>query len=131
MDGWEPLRSELAADLRRVADRLGGLSESRLHGPVPPHASRADAVRTAAQALAVAGQGVEERDRTEEPAWRTLPRLADHAAADQVALAGHDLLTALADVEPGQPAWAPRGRRTAVEVVAGAAADLAAVRRLL
>jgi hypothetical protein len=129
--GWGSLPDELAADVRRMSDRLGGLSESRLHGPVPPHASRADAARTAARALAVAGQGLEERDATAEPAWRTLPRLADHAVADQVAVAGHDLLTALAGVAQGEVAWAPGGRRTAREVVVNATETLAATRQLL
>jgi hypothetical protein len=129
--GWGSLPEELAADVRRVSDRLAGLSESRLQGPAPPHASRADAARTAARALAVAGQGLEERDGAEEPAWRTLPQLADRAVADQVAVAGHDLLGALADIEPGEAVWSPDGRRTALDVVRNAATDLAVVRRLL
>ena len=39
VDSWEPLRSELAADVGRVADRLRSMSQARLAGPpAPPEA---------------------------------------------------------------------------------------------
>lgn len=130
-EGWGPLREELAADVRRVADRLRSLSQARLAAPVPPHATRADAARQAAAVLATAAQGVEERARPTEPAWRTLPALADFAVGDQVAVTGQDLVAAAAGVAADAPVWAPGGRRRAGDVVAEAAEVLSAVRRLL
>jgi hypothetical protein len=130
-ESWAPLRDELAADVRRVSDRLRTLSATRLAAPVPPFDSRADAAQEAARVLAVAAQGVEDRASAAEPAWRTPQRLADLAAGDQVAVQGHDLLAVLARVDPADEVWAPGSRRTAREVVLGAAETLAATRRLL
>jgi hypothetical protein len=128
---WAALSDELAADVRRVADRLRSLSQSRLAAPAPPHASRADACRDAAQALADAAQGVAERASATEPRWRTLPRLSDLAVGDEVAVTGQDLLDELALCDPDTPVWTRSGRRPARQVVAGAAGSLAAARRLL
>jgi hypothetical protein len=130
-EGWGQLPDELAADVRRVADRLRGLSQARLQGPVPPFGSRAAAAREVARTLAVAAQGLVERGKDDEPAWRLPPDLADFASGDQVAVTGHDLLAALAGVDPAAQIWAPGARRTAREVVAAAAEALAATRRLL
>jgi hypothetical protein len=125
------LRDELAADVRRVSERLRGLSQSRLAAPAPPYHSRADAARAAAQALADAAQGLADREAEAEPPWRTLPRLADFAVSDQVAVTGRDLLDELAGCPATASAWARGGRRAAHAVVADAAGTLAATRRLL
>ena len=65
-EGWAPLAEELAADVRRVADRLRTLSAARLAGPpappedgMPPYRSRAQAARGAAQAMADAAAALE------------------------------------------------------------------------
>jgi hypothetical protein len=130
-DGWGPLRDEIAADVRRVADRLRSLSQSRLAAPAPPYASRADAARAAAQALADAAQGLAERACGPEPSWRPLPLLSDFAVGDQVAVTGRDLLDELSGCDPAAQVWTRSGRRTAREVVTDAAGALAATRRLL
>ncbi len=130
-DDWAPLRDELAADVRRVSDRLRNLSQARLQAPVPPFPSRAAASREAARVLSVAAQGIEARADATEPSWRQPPELADFAVGDQVAVTGHDLLAVLDGLDPAEDAWAPGGRRTSREVVAEAAGTLAATRRLL
>jgi hypothetical protein len=129
--GWGSVRDDLAADVRRVADRLRSLSQSRLAAPVPPHASRADAARTAAQVLADAAQGLAERASSTEPSWRDLPVLSDFAVGDQVAVTGRDLLDEIDATGPTDDVWARGCRRTAREAVAHAAATLAETRRLL
>ena len=48
----------------------------------------------------MAAQGLEARRDGDEPVWRTPPTLSDVAVGDQVAVTGHDLLAALADVGP-------------------------------
>lgn len=135
------VREELAADVRRVADRLRGLSQARLAEAATPHASRAVGARRAAQALADAAQGIEERAGAGEPTWRHVPELTDFAVGDQVAVTGHDLLAALdealggaPDATPAEPAvqvWTRGGRSSLAEVVRGAAAQLADLRRSL
>ena len=130
-DGWAPLRDALAADVRRVSERLRTLSQARLQAPAPPFTSRSDAAREAARVLAVAAQGVEAGGEPAEPTWRVLPQLADFAVGDQVAVTGNDLLAALGGTPPDRPVWAPGGRRPARDVVAAASETLAATRRLL
>lgn len=107
-DDWAPLRAGLAADVRRVSDRLRSLSAARLAGPpgppadgMPPYASRAQAARAAAQALADAAGAFEAAAAGGGPVGRLLPELADFAAGDQVAVTGNDLLAALDLVGPG------------------------------
>ena len=129
--GWGSLRDGLEADARRVPDRLRGLSQARLEAPAAPYASRADAARAAAQRLADAATGLAERSNGHEPHWRALPELSIFAVGDQVAVTAADLLVELAGCDPGDPAWCRGARSTAREVVAGAAAALAATRRLL
>jgi hypothetical protein len=98
------LLDRVAADVRRVADRLRSLSAARLAAPCPPYGSVADAGRAAAAALADAScalAGLEQR---------SLPRLGDFAVGDQVAVTGRDLLDALTaaggDAAPGEAARA-------------------------
>ena len=69
-EGWAPLAEELAADVRRVADRLRTLSAARLAGQpappedgMPPYRSRAQAARGAAQAMADAAAALESAGR--------------------------------------------------------------------
>ncbi len=128
---WAEIREELAADVRRVSDRLRHVSEAQLATPAGPYATRADAGRHAAQALATAAQALEEGAGPASPAWRTVPRLADFAVGDQVAVTGQDLLAAAAATQAGDEVATPDGRRPAAEVVRGAADLLATVRRLL
>ncbi len=130
-DDWGLLRAELAVDVRRVSDRLRSLSHARLREPVPPFPSRAAAGLEAARVLAVAAHGIEERAGADEPSWRQLPELADFAVGDQVAVTGQDLLAALEGLDPAETVWASATRRPARNVVAEAAAALAATRRLL
>jgi hypothetical protein len=156
--GWPgALRAEIEADVRRVAERLRTLSEAQLAAATPPYASRAAGGRALAQTLADAAQALEERESGSEPRWRDVPALSDLAVGDQVARTGQDLLTALdstgrpptprgdhavpafpsggdhavSAVAPAETVWARGTRRTAGEVVADAAAHLAALRRLL
>jgi hypothetical protein len=88
MDSARPVPKRYEADLERTVDRLRGLALARLSAPFEPEATRADAAHALAQRLAdlaadVAGQP-----------HRVVPRLADHAAGDQVAVCGRDLLDA-------------------------------------
>ncbi len=102
-EGWAPLAEELAADVRRVADRLRTLSAARLAGPpappedgMPSYRSRAQAARGAAQAMADAAAALEHAAVSHGGfQWRPLPELADFAVGEQVAVTGHDLLAAL------------------------------------
>ncbi len=114
----------VAADVERLADRLRRLSPARLSQPLPPYGTRADAGRFAAQLLADAAQGIEERDGSAAPRWRTVPSLPDHVVGEQVAVTGHDLLAALHGLAPDLPVWTQQGRRPATEVLAEAADSL-------
>jgi hypothetical protein len=131
-DGWPgAVRAEIEADVRRVAERLRTFSEAQLAAEAPPYPSRAAGGRTMAQTLADAAQALEERDSGAEPRWRDVPALSDFAVGDQVAVTGNDLLTGLGSAGRDEAVWARGTRRTAGEVVADAAAQLAALRRLL
>jgi hypothetical protein len=77
-----------AAQLGRTVDRLRSLAIARLSAPFEPEPTRADAARSLAQRLADAAATLEGEPR------RTLPRLADGAVGDQVAVCGRDLLEA-------------------------------------
>jgi hypothetical protein len=135
--GWADLRAALEADVRRVSDRLGGLSAAQLAGMLPPaedggppHWSRAQAARAVAQEMAAAAETLE-RGRDWGMA-REIPELADFAAADQLAVTGHDLLAALDIAAPDDlVAPGPLGLLPARDVVARAAWLLADLRRRL
>ncbi len=90
-----------------------------------------DAARALAQRLAAGAQGIECRDLPRPPAWREVPRLADHAAGDQVAVTGQDLLDAIQAVDPDYEVWTPTGRRSAREVAEELLAALGELRRTL
>jgi hypothetical protein len=134
-EGWAPLAEELAADVRRVADRLRTLSAARLAGPpapsedgMPPYRSRAQAARGAAQAMADAAAALESAPAGGWVERRPLPELADLAVGEQVAVTGHDLLAALALVSPDEQVWFgsddPAPARLGVEQAARLLADL-------
>ena len=125
-DGWGDLRDRLAADVRRVADRLRSLSQTRLARPCPPYPSAADAGRAAAAVLASSGAALEAA-AGQPVGGHDLPRLSDFAVGDQVAVTGHDLLAALDLVGPATEA----DGRPAADGVAAAAQLLADVRRSL
>ena len=139
-EGWAPLADELAADVRRVADRLRTLSAARLAGPpappedgMPPYRSRAQAARGAAQAMANAAAALERAAVGSGGfQWQQLPELADFAAGDQVAVTGHDLLAALELVPPDTDVyWDVLEHGPARHQVEQAARLLADVRRRL
>jgi hypothetical protein len=71
-------------------------------------ASRVDAGRALAAALATAAQGIEEAAAVAMPAWRPLTLLPDLAVGDQVAVTGNDYLRALAGAP--ETVWTPSGR---------------------
>jgi hypothetical protein len=122
----------IEADVRRVADRLRGLSRARLAAPLPGRPSRADAGRALASRLALAAQGVEGRGDPAEPTWRDLPELSDFAVGDQVAVTGNDLFRSLAGLPAATTVWAPPGRQVNVErLLSELGAAVAEVRRLL
>lgn len=81
---------EYAAQLGRTVDRLRSLAIARLAAPFEPEPTRADAGRGLAQRLADASAALEGRP------VRDLPRLADGAVGDQVAVCGRDVLEAAA-----------------------------------
>lgn len=104
----------LEADLRRTVDRLRTLGLARLGASFDPEPTRADAARAVAQRLADAAADLEGGPR------RNVPRVADAAVGDQVAVCGHDLLAAVA---------AGDGVPEAEAVVLAAADDLLDLRR--
>ena len=133
----DDLRAALVIEVERIADRLRGLSQARLTEPVPGHASRADAARSAAQALADAAACIEagraadhvgdvdraadaDTDTGLRPArdLHVLPALTVFAAGDQVAVTGHDLIAALAAVPDGEvePDFGKLARRALEEL---------------
>lgn len=99
--------------LGRTVDRLRGLSLDRLGAAYEPEPTRADAGRALAQRLADAARELEGGPR------RTLPRLADAAVGDMVAVCGRDVVEAAA----GRPDSAP--------LLDGLADDLLELRRRL
>lgn len=117
-DRWPDLLAGLAAEVRRVARRLGGLSEPRLRRPLSGYGTVADAGRQLATALADAAGGVEHRRSDAAPAWRAVPEPAVTAVGDQVAVIGHDLVVALEAVRPDEQVWTRSGRARADEVAA-------------
>jgi hypothetical protein len=82
-----------AADLERTVDRLRSMALTRLTAPFAPEPTRADAARDLVQQLADAAA-----DLTAGP-HRDVPRLADSAVGDQLAVVGHDLLEAATDAD--------------------------------
>lgn len=147
--GWDGLREELAADVRRVADRLRSMSAARLAGqPAPPdpespglpYRTRAEAARLVATALAATAEELEAAAAgLGAPGGpgplmgaRAMPVLGDFAAADQLQVTGNDLLAALDLVAPDAEVTFGNGvRSSARDRVTEAAALLADLRRRL
>ena len=84
----EDVARRYAVDLERTVDRLRSLSLVRLGAAFEPEPTRAEAARDLVQRLAD-----EAADLSGEPR-RTVPRLADSAVGDQLAVVGRDLLDA-------------------------------------
>lgn len=99
--------------LERTADRLRGLSLARLGAAFEPEPTRADAGRALAQRLVDAAAELEGGPR------RELPRLADGAVGDMVAVCGRDVLVAA------------EGRPESGALLASLADDLLDLRRRL
>jgi hypothetical protein len=104
------VRGRLAEEIRRVSDRLRMLPLARLSAPLPPYGTRAEAGHAVAQRLAEAAQGIEARDAPQPPAWREVPRLAEHGTADLIAVTGQDLLDALASAGADAQVWTRAGQ---------------------
>lgn len=126
----EPL-TVLAREVERLADRLRTMSDVRLRQPLTPEATRASAVLDLAQALAEAAQGFEERAAALPPVWRVLPDAGVLALGDQVAVTGHDVVAAAAEVGPGEPVWSRAGRRSRDDVLSGLVGAVRALRQAL
>jgi hypothetical protein len=134
VDSWEPWRSELAADVGRVADRLRSMSQARLEGQVAPGdddlpswGTRAQAGREMANCLSEVAASLESAAVGESrQGHRGMPELHVFAAGDQVAVGGHDLLAAMELVAPDTEVWFehPRPARDAVEHAQRLLADL-------
>jgi hypothetical protein len=132
----------LALDVRRLADRLRSLPQSRIQGrpdpapALPPGLSpppdepltRAVLAVALAQHLADAARGVELREAPEAPVRRVVPTLTVFAVGDQVGVTGTDLVGALRGLAPTAEVWTPDGGRgTAACVLAQSQAAVAAV----
>jgi hypothetical protein len=100
----EPLTSLLP----RLAAAYRSMPQSKLLGKLADGRSRAQTGYVLAAEVAVAAQGVEERDRAEPPRWRVLPFDGPFLVGDQIAVTSHDLMlataTATAVVVASEPA---------------------------
>jgi hypothetical protein len=112
--------------LREVADRLRALPESRL-------VSRVSAAEALARRLVEWAHGIEHRDVLPPPPVPQLPTIGLFVTADQVAVAGADLLAAADGLPPDTPVWVDAGTRRVrlAEVLAAATAAVAEVRARL
>jgi hypothetical protein len=100
---------ELAAKLAYVVGTLRTTPQHRLRAAgAGRFASRVDAGRALAAALAIATQGIEEADAAAMPVWRSLPVLPDLAVGDQVAVTASDYLRVV--VTAPAEVWTPSGR---------------------
>jgi hypothetical protein len=135
---WQVLRDELAADVRRVSDRLRSLSEAQLAAPPappegkwPPYRSRLQAGQGIASHLAQVAYALESRVTGEfSGGGVSMPALSPFAVGDMVAVTGNDLLAAMDLVGPDTPV--PNGfyaEEPAADAVTRAARLLADVRR--
>ncbi len=85
-----PEPKALAEAVDRLADRFRAMPQTRLLAAVPGHPSRAAAALALARRLAAVALAVE------GAAPRDFPDAGAFAAGDQLAVAGHDLVAALA-----------------------------------
>lgn len=98
------MREAIAADLRRVTDRLRTAPSTRV-------ATAAAAARALLQQLADLTLGTDARDEAREPTWRVVPTLPDEALGDQLAVLGTDLGLAVDGVDDDTLVWSPGTRR--------------------
>lgn len=122
----------LANSVRELTDRLRALPESRLVGrPDGAAVGRAELARGLAQRLVEWGHGVEHRDR-ERSVPPELPSVGLFVTADQVGVAGADLVAAAAGLPTDTRVWVDAGRRAPLsDVLAAAGAAVAELRALL
>ncbi|MFG2918431.1 hypothetical protein ACGF0D_36800 [Kitasatospora sp. NPDC048298] len=114
MHDVEPLDVDpLVEAVDKLADRFRSLPQSKLQGAVPGHASRAAAALELARRLAGLAAAAEGGPR------RDFPDAGAFAVGDQLAVAGHDLATALAALPEGARVALPDGP-AAAEVLAAA-----------
>jgi hypothetical protein len=92
----ESVSARLETVLIRLSARFRSMPESKLLGRLPDGRSRAAAGHELAGLVALAAQGVEDRDRRKPPAWRALPFDGPFVVGDQIGVTGHDLLVASA-----------------------------------
>lgn len=138
VDPWEPLRSQLATEVGRVAERLRSMSLARLDGRLAPPedgmptwGTRAEAGRGIGSVLSDVATALEAAAAGDpQPASRAMPELGAFAAGDQAAVGGHDLLAAMDLVTPDTDVWFER-QRPAADAVVSALRLLTDVRRRL
>jgi hypothetical protein len=106
-----PSAERFGRDLELTAERLRGLALTRLSAPWDGGGTRADAGHALAQRLADASADLRSEPR------RAVPRLADAAVGDQLAVCGRELLGAAVE-SPGP------GADQALEAAADALLDL-------
>ncbi len=94
---------EVATEVDRVADRLRSLGAPRLQRSWQPgRPSLADVAHDLSRHLAGLAEQAAALGAGRAPAERELPRLAPHAAGDQLAVLGHDLAAALEELDTDQ-----------------------------
>ncbi|WP_327680206.1 hypothetical protein [Kitasatospora sp. NBC_00458] len=109
-----PEEKTLAEAVDALADRFRSMPQSRLHGAVPGHPSRAAAALALARWMAAVAQAAEGGP------VRELPEAGAFAVGDQLAVTGHDLVAALAAL--------PRDGEVALPAESGGPTPVAAVR---
>jgi hypothetical protein len=85
----------LRREVRSLVARVRGFSATRLAAAAPPIGTRADAAFHLAAELAVLAARAETPAGAPVAVNRALPRLGDFVLADQLAVVGNDLVTAL------------------------------------
>jgi hypothetical protein len=112
--------------LREVADRLRALPESRL-------VARVGAAQVLAGRLVEWAHGIEHRGLLPPPPPPELPVVGLFVTADQVAVAGADLVAAADGLSPTTPVWVDAGTRQVAlaDVLAAATAAVAEMRAQL
>jgi hypothetical protein len=121
----------LANVVRELTDRLRALPESRLVGrPDGATVGRAELAGALARRFVAWAHGVEHREHAPSAAPE-LPSVGLFVTADQVAVAGADLVAAAAGLPADTPVW-DAGRRVPLgDVLAAALAAVAELRALL
>jgi len=90
----ESVSARLETVLTLLSAQFRSMPESKLLGRLPDGRSRAAAGHELAGLVALAAQGVEDRERREPPSWRALPFEGPFVVGDQIGVTGHDLLAA-------------------------------------